>query len=288
VSRFREEVGLLTICPTEPAIIPFQAMGVVDVAGVDIPHSDILAHTLSNTANTPNPDFTVQRSSAFVNEYPRVNPVTGERTDGGPSDPNHLLGAFPVLYPFGKGGFEVGRDPVVSYEKHVRWALRYADRRFRKDLHFVFQVFGVIQKRQVCRSAALQINRSSFRTLEPVIAKLTSADLKRASAEETRRVPFSNPSVRALRTQLTAVRSNVMGTDESRTQIRSKIWSTTVVKGPPSLWITINPSDTHDPIAQIFAGQEIDMDAFAATAGPDGTQRAIAIAADPFAAAKFF
>ncbi|KAF8231595.1 hypothetical protein L208DRAFT_1046197, partial [Tricholoma matsutake] len=117
---------------------------------------------------------------------------------------------------------------------------------------------------------------------------LSSSDLKCASAEETHRVPFSNPDVRVLRSQLTAVRANIMGTDESQTQIRSKIWSTAVVKGPPLLWITINPLDTHDPVVQVFAGEEIDMDVFAAASGPDATQWAVTIAANPFTAAKFF
>ncbi|KAF8227127.1 hypothetical protein L208DRAFT_1114867, partial [Tricholoma matsutake] len=116
---------------------------------------------------------------------------------------------------------------------------------------------------------------------------LTSTDLKQASTEETQRVLFSNPRVRVLRSQLTAVHSNVMGTDKSHTQIWSKIWSTTVVRGP-SLWVTINPSDTHDPVTQVFAGHKIDMNMFAATDGPDATERAIMIAADPFSAAQFF
>lgn len=57
---------------------------------------------------------------------------------------------------------------------------------------------------------------------------------------------------------------------------------------PTSLWLTINPSDTNDPIVQVFAGEEIDMDTFVATAGPDSTWHAKNIVADPFAAAKFF
>jgi hypothetical protein len=31
---------------------------------------------------------------------------------------------------------------------------------------------------------------------------------------------------------------------------------------PPSLWLTINPIDYEDLIAQIFARENIDMDAF--------------------------
>jgi len=69
--------------------------------------------------------------------------------------------------------------------------------------------------------------------------------------------------------------------------MRSKVWSTIVEFNPPSLWITINPSD-QDPIAQVFAGAEIDLDQFCATAGPDSAQRGRNAASDPFASAQFF
>src|ERR1700722_1536318 len=79
-----------------------------------------------------------------------------------------------------------------------------------------------------------------------------------------------------------------MGSDQSHYQLRSQIWSTTVYQSPPSLWITINPSNLHDPITQIFAGEKIDLDDFLAMAGPDKTKCAQNIAADPYAATKFF
>jgi len=40
----------------------------------------------------------------------------------------------------------------------------------------------------------------------------------------------------------------------------------------PTLSHPINPADIHDPIAQIFAGHEIDMDKFCTTMGPDANQ----------------
>lgn len=55
-----------------------------------------------------------------------------------------------------------------------------------------------------------------------------------------------------------------------------------------SLWITINPCDLHDLIAQVFAGEKIDPDKFVMTAGPLKDVRARNIARDPYAAAKFF
>lgn len=260
-------------------------MGVIDVNAEQVPDHGLMNHAMSNTLET---SAQVRRGSAFVNEYARIDPETMERTDGGPSDPNHLLGAFPVLFPYGMGGFEVHRATPVPYETHARWALQFADKRFRYDHHFIFQIFGVIQKRQVCRSAALQVKRSTFIKQQDLFTKLKPSDFTRASAEETRRVPFTDPGVRALRGHITAVRSKVQGTDESRLSMRSQIWSTNLIKNLPSIWMTINPADTHDPIAQVLTGADIDLDNYVSTMSADTNGRAVNIARDPYAAAEFF
>ncbi|KAH9009265.1 hypothetical protein EDB84DRAFT_1280573, partial [Lactarius hengduanensis] len=62
--------------------------------------------------------------------------------------------SFPCLFPYGEGGFEVNRKIAVSYDAHAWWAIRYEDKRFRQD-HFIFQIFGVLRKRQLCAAAVL-------------------------------------------------------------------------------------------------------------------------------------
>ena len=76
-----------------------------------------------------------------------------------------------------------------------------------------------------------------------------------------------------------------MGTDESRIKIRSMIWGMIVRYGPPSVWLTINPTNTQDPIAQVLCGSDIDLDNFNAT---DHWLSDVAIASDPLASASFF
>jgi hypothetical protein len=102
--------------------------------------------------------------------------------------------------------------------------------------------------------------------------------------------PISDPAITALRKHLFSVSSRVKGSNQSRIKLRSQIWATSIMLNLPSLWITINPSDLHDPIAQLFAGEEIDLDRFLEmkAKGPDADQRAKNIASDPYAAAKFF
>lgn len=271
----------------DPRVIPIQAHGVIDAEGCQLSNQDVLANAFANTCHTKEESYLVQHAGGFVNEYPRVN-ESGERFAGSTDDPNHLLGAFPCLFPFGFGGFEVQRPRSISYEAQAKWTMKYGDKRFRKDFHFMFQVFGVIQKRQVCRAAVLQVQRKSFHQNEAAFARLTVDDLATASREEAKKQSPSNPIIRSLKKHISAVRANVIGTDESRINICSYIWGMTIMKNPPSLWITINPTDTHDPIAQVLAGEDINLDEFDSTAGPDASHRALIVASDPYAAANFF
>ena len=216
--------------PVEPAVLPLSHLGVVDIDAFQVTDSELMAHALANCSQLiQDEDYLVRRGSTFVNEYARVDPSTGQRSAGGPSDANHLLGTFPTLFPYGEGGFEVERQVNVSYEANVRWALQYEDRRFRTDPHFPFQVFGVCQKIQVCRASVLQMKRRSYIRHEALLSTITASDLIKASLEETRGVPFSNPAVRALRGQLKAVKTKVQGSDESRLSIRGKIWGTNLL-----------------------------------------------------------
>ena len=176
-------------------MVPLQSLGVVDVGGTDISERDVLASALANLSEAEqHKSYAVKRGNQFVNEYARTD-SGGIRNDGGPSNPNHLLGAFPTPYCYGKGGVEDKRPIGVSYRDHVWRDLQYWDRRFRKDLHYVFQVFGVLQKCQVCKSAGLQIKRKDFLKHEGMIQTLKPVDLAQAATEESRHVPFSNPAV---------------------------------------------------------------------------------------------
>ncbi|KAG1871225.1 hypothetical protein DFJ58DRAFT_722653 [Suillus subalutaceus] len=251
----------------DPCIVPLQANGVIDVEASHLSNQDILVHALSNVGNAACESYAV-RHGGFVNEYERRNDE-GNRSPGDTENPNHLLGTFPHLFPYGMGGFETACPCTVSYEAHAKWTMQYADRWFRQDLHFMFQVFGVIQKCQA-------------------FTQLTPRDFLAASQEESRKQLLSDPTVQLLKHHLSAVCTKVVGTDESQTKVRSYIWGMMVMKNPPLLWITINPTDTHDPIAQVFAGEDIDLDQFDANTGPDSTWRAFIVANDPYTAAKFF
>ena len=79
----------------------------------------------------------------------------------------------------------------------------------------MFQVFGVLQKRKLCASACLQVSKQAFLQNAKNIKSLSASDFDTAAQEEKAHKPFSNPVMRLLRHVISAVRSKVMGTNES-------------------------------------------------------------------------
>jgi hypothetical protein len=86
--------------------VPIQAHGVIDAEASLLSNQDVLANAFANTSGCFEESYVVQHGSGFVNEYARHD-ETGVQYAGTSSDPNHLLGAFPCLFPYGLGGFEV-------------------------------------------------------------------------------------------------------------------------------------------------------------------------------------
>jgi hypothetical protein len=269
----------------DPVVIPLEVNGSVDVDLTSLSASELMSWGLVNLWSEGGEGaYAVRHGRRPVGDFGR--PQRGEAFD--PERDNFFEKAFPCLFPYGRGGIEGDRVVGVSFSEHVRWALQYHDRRFRCHESFPFVSFGILQRRQALLSARLQMRGPQFEREARMIATITAAKLQKACEEEDRGLPISDPVVRLLQRSVYATASRVQGSNQQRVGLRGQMWSTCIMKNPATLWITINPSDLHDPIAQVFAGEAINLDAFMSTIGPDRDKRARNIAGDPYAAAKFF
>ena len=199
-----------------------------------------------------------------------------------------LAGAYPALWPYGRGLFHENRPPKISFHEYIRWTLQYYDKRFRKHHSFPFVAFSIQQKQSALFSAKIHMRRDDFEEDIDLLADLSLRDLQEAQVDENAHRPITNEQVQRLRHHLYVTSSHVMASGRMCASYHSQIWGSCLWLRPPSLWITINPMDYEDPIAQIFAGEHIDMDSFMNLMGPDANSRAKIIANDPFASASFF
>ena len=268
-----------------PDVIPLQVSGSIDCDLSNLTANELMRWGLMNMWKDGREGaYAVRHSHQPVTDFPAFRD-----DDHCPANQHNFFEkAFPCLYPYGQGGLESTRPIPLDFPKHIRWSLQYCDRRFRKHKTFPFVVFGISQRQQALNSARIQMKAQVFKCEARLISSVTAAKLEQAKADEENSLPVSDEAVRALKKHIHAMASRISGSDQSRYRLRSQIWSTSTILGPPSLWITINPSDLHDPIAQIFAGESIDMDKVMATLGPDKAKRAKNMVDDPYAAAKFF
>nr|VWO93936.1 Vacuolar protein sorting-associated protein 4 [Ganoderma boninense] len=252
-------------------------------AGVDmdltkLTANDLMMWGLSNLWKSGEEGgYAARHGRTPVNEFGRENP-----------EANLFERAFPCLFPYGVGGIEGAQTIPVDFREHIQWALQYHDRRFSTHESFAFVAFGILQRRQALGSARVQMRRHNFEREARTLSTITVDKMRRAQAQEAAGEPITDPAVNTLKRLVHGAGGRVQGTDASRYNIRGQIWSTCLACGPPSLWVTINPSDIHDPIAQVFAGADINLDDFDPSLGPSADSRARAIAQDPFAASKFF
>jgi len=166
-----------------------------------------------------------------------------------------------------------------------RRAMQLVDDRFRKDRFFLFDVFATPQKRDVSNSARLVFERESWERLKAQMEYITTADILKAVQEEEAGKPVSDEQLREFFRTASVTRSHAIGSDSDR---HANLWGISTVYSKPSIWLTINPLDRHDPVAAVLVGEDIDLDEFVKTSGPSAGNRSRKLVADPFAAVEYF
>ena len=162
--------------------------------------------------------YLVRHGGQPVNDFgfpQRREGETSQKKTYDPNLPNLFEKAFPCLFPYGRGGIEATRETDVDFREHVRWALQYFDRRFRKHETFPFLSFGILQRREALLAARLQIQHQTFERDAHTIASITLDKLKKSAQEEAENKPTSDPAIRLLKRHVHASVGRIKGSDQS-------------------------------------------------------------------------
>lgn len=225
--------------------------------------------------------------SVYGQEFENDFGERGGSTANPGGTPNYWEKTFPFLFPYGVGGPEAIRPTALSLRDHVQLLLSSCHHRFRLHTSFLFTAFSILQKRDALSSARVQMNRRASSADIALLQQLTPYDLDQARRQEESHQPITNPVVRTLRGHVFGAGRKVAGSNAKRYGFRNEIWSTTVVKGPPNFFVTLNFPDIHDPLTARFAGFSVDLDNFDPNHGPSRAERARYVADDPFACAEY-
>lgn len=176
----------------------------------------------------------------------------------------------------------------IGFQEYIHWTLQYHDKWFQKHHSFPFITFSIQQKQSALLLARIHMCQKDFKADTDLLAELSLHDLQEAQIDEQAHWPIQNEHVQWLCHHLYATNSHIMALGKMCSSYWSQIWGTCLWLRLPSIWLTINLMNYEDPIAQIFTGQNINMNAFLDIVGPDSNEHAKNMVSDPFASATFF
>ncbi|THU87589.1 hypothetical protein K435DRAFT_583220, partial [Dendrothele bispora CBS 962.96] len=211
---------------------------------------------------------------------------------------------WPTLFPYGVGMMENdevhSNDDIgfrhVDMRTHVSHLLQSGStRRFQTHLSFIFVVGNLLQRRQTSFNAKLAVKRSWFPRVEHLLNKISESTIKEYS-EKLNKNPFVRPDTEGEKAAAQLIKyvnyvgEHVPGSMTEVQSMREDMFSIVNCNGLPHIFLTLNPSDTNNPIAQVLAGCDIDLDQFFHNLAPgaENLERSTSIAQNPVAGAKFF
>jgi hypothetical protein len=201
-------------------------------------------------------------------------------------NPNHLLGSYPCLFPFGLGGIlDVNRKIQLTYREHVNYLLQLGNDRFRINYSFMFVTFNIIQRQEARNKMNLLIKAKDFNSFSQELSKLTIRDFENAETIIKNNLNESfNPIIRKLLQKVQSATAKIQGSRAAQRLRRNEIRAYSVAYGPPTFFITINPADIHSPLLLKLAGIDITPDLLT----NDIRKRASILCRNPYLASMYF
>ncbi|KAF7333268.1 ATP-dependent DNA helicase [Mycena sanguinolenta] len=211
---------------------------------------------------------------------------------------------WPTLFPYGVGMIDnnnIRISPDIPFHQvdtlpHVQHLLSIADRRFQIHKSFIFVISNIIQRRKSSFKSRLATNRSWFPIVQELMQKIDTQSMEsyQAKLEENSFAKAETPGEKAAAQVLkyiSYVSDHIPGSVGDVNSMKQQMHSKIICEGLPHIFATVNPAESHNPIAQVLAGRDIDLDKIFHALGEgtkEGSIRAKTLAENPVAGAEFF
>ncbi|KAF6743599.1 hypothetical protein DFP72DRAFT_827526, partial [Ephemerocybe angulata] len=210
------------------------------------------------------------------------------------NNPNLLPGMYPLLFPFGIGGFE---DPncetALAFNNQAQYYFNLPDKEFRYHYSYLFVVLNIIQCRMSHLHTHFTVNSARFQAVAQSLTSLpaqTISDVAEIieSERSTKSLSADQKKALDLLRYVNTVAEKVPGSYAAKISARADIRSYFSYFGLSHLFFTFNPSAVHSPIFQVMYGDKsIDLSSRFPIV-PPSNERVRRLVHDPVAAADFF
>ncbi|KAE9396961.1 hypothetical protein BT96DRAFT_823963, partial [Gymnopus androsaceus JB14] len=141
----------------------------------------------------------------------------------------------------------------------------------------------------------LAVKKSWFPCVDALLEQISDATIE-SYTEKLKNNPFTRPETDGkkaackLMQYVSYVAEHVPGSTTEIQNLRDEMYSIVHSNGLPHVFLTLNPSDTNNPIDQVLAGRDLDLDKFFddLCPGAENLEWAKATSQNPVASAQFF
>jgi len=173
-----------------------------------------------------------------------------------PLDPDFFPSTFPTLLPFGRGGprhitEEEGLGVTTrnfGLELWTQMMLKRHGGRFAWHPVFSFLVFNILVRAANRRVSMCRMSKKAWSDAHGLFRRLSRDELLTASEDLRTNRTVKNPDVKWLLRELSIFGHAHPLSNESRLNMRRKIFSLCIKYGLPAIWFTINPNDLTNPV----------------------------------------
>ncbi len=198
----------------------------------------------------------------------------------------YLLGNYPCLFPFGVGSYTNPKIDKISFREYILGKMLSTNPNFRENKTFMFCTFNILQRQESRIHRNIFCKRKHFDFLKAKISTLTEESLGKLKLDLNKNISLKTNSIEfKILKKVFYGMSKVQGSRSALYDRRQDIYSYMMFFGLPHFWITINPSDTNNPLFFFICGEHITSDFFLED---NYKNRMKILAKNPFCQALFF
>ncbi|TFK87838.1 hypothetical protein K466DRAFT_490148, partial [Polyporus arcularius HHB13444] len=262
------------------------------------PGDDLLMETVGYTDSSDSPmtynQMKLKALAHCLSGGRFVRSQAGSRFVPDFENPSLLSWLFPHLDPWGIGGFfEPARSCKLTLEEQLKYLLRVHESPFERDPDFAFVYYNIYQKKRVCETVSFRVKASQQQEVVRDLLTVDTVVLQRL-IERFKGNSFYEPTDPAERdimrvmTKVSMVGRDLPGTAGYKMCLRNEIRSLVYFKGTPALFVTLNPSDVHNPLVRLYMGHDIRLEDMEHGMELTEWQRRILVANNPAACVMAF
>lgn len=154
----------------------------------------------------------------------------------------------------------------VNMRTHVAHLLQSGPNfRFQMHMSFIFVVSNILQRSETSWNAKLAVKKSWFKEINQHLECMTEDDINNFT-ERLRQNPYARPesdrerAAHSLVKFANIVSDHVPGSMGEIQKMQEEMFFIVHSHCLPHLFLTLNPADATNPIAQVLTGRDIDLD----------------------------